>query len=282
MSPDTAADTEVRPDRAWPMPDAGASPGHGQAAGTGSDAIAAPIASPAFATYRRLLLEWNTRFNLTAITDPAEVDRRLIADALRMLPAVDTFCPPSPPAGMRSPSPPRRLAASPPCRLIDIGAGAGFPGLPLKLARPELDVTLVEATGKKVSFLQQVIRELGLVGVEALHTRAEDLGHNPAFRGQYDLATARAVASLPALLELCVPFLRMGGHALFPKGAEIGEELARAGRAAPLVGARIVSADRLPGSDTRLVIVEKTGPTPTRYPRRAGIPAREPLGSIAR
>lgn len=231
-----------------------------------------PLASVQLAAYRDLLLDWNTRFNLTAISDPGEVDRRLIGDALAMLPAIDEFttCPDS----LRGPD-----ASTP--RLIDIGTGAGFPGIPIKIARPDLRVTLAEATGKKVSFLQHVIAALGLEGIEAIHARAEDLAHDPAFRGQFDIATARAVAAVPVLLELCVPFLRLGGHALFPKSLEIGDELAEGRLAAPLVGARIVSAQRLPDSDTRLVIAEKTGPTPKRFPRRAGVPAREPLGRIA-
>jgi 16S rRNA (guanine527-N7)-methyltransferase len=199
---------------------------------------------------------------LTAIREPGEVDRRLIGDALRLLPAVDAY------AGGG--------------RLVDVGTGAGFPGLALKIARPELDVTLIEATGKKVAFLRHVIETLGLEGVEAVHGRAEELGHDRRYRGRFDLATARAVAVLPALLELCMPLLRVGGRALFPKGAEVGTEFAEGERAAPLVGARIERADLLPGEPdepvTRLVIAAKIGETPNRFPRRSGIPAKEPLG----
>ena len=152
----------------------------------------------------------------------------------------------------------------------------------LKIARPALDVTLVEATAKKVHFLRHVIAELGLDGVSAIHARAEELGRDPAHRARYDLATARAVAALPALLELCVPLLRVGGHALFPKSATLDAELADGERAAPLVGARILSHDLLPAQEddlvTRLVIAIKIAQTPSRYPRRSGISAKELLG----
>ena len=225
-----------------------------------------------FDAYRDLLLEWNTRVNLTAVTDPAAVERRLFLDALRMVPAIDEY---------------RRLIGADvvlasTLRLVDVGSGAGFPGLALKIARPDLDVTLVEATGKKAAFLDHAVAALGLTGVTAIHARAEELGHDPAHRAAYDLATARAVASLPALLELCVPLLREGGRAFFPKGLELADELAIGSRAAAVLGARIVAADPLPGGETRLVVVDKTGPTPTRYPRRPGLPAREPLGGRER
>jgi 16S rRNA (guanine527-N7)-methyltransferase len=215
-------------------------------------------------TYRDLLLEWNKRFNLTAITDPELVERRLFLDAWRMLPAID------------------EATGGEPARLIDVGSGAGFPGLALKIARPALDITLLEATGKKVGFLQHVIDALGLDGVEAEHGRAEELAHDPSRRERYDLAPARAVASLPALIELCTPFLRVGGRALFPKSEDLGTELREGTKAAEEVGVTIVSADLLPVIEgeqvTRLVIVDRMVRTPPRYPRRAGLPAREPLG----
>ncbi len=222
-----------------------------------------------FDGYRSLLLDRGSKVNLTAISDPEEVDRRLFLDALRMVPALDEY---RRLAGADSSKRAKRL------KLVDVGSGAGFPGLVLKIARPDLEVTLIEATGKKATFLQDAIAALELDGVVAIHARAEDLAHDARQREKHDLATARAVAALPALLELCAPLLRLGGRAFFPKGLEIGDELAAGQRAAPLVGARLVASDPLPGSDTRLVIVEKTGLTHPRYPRRAGIPAREPLG----
>lgn len=216
--------------------------------------------------YRNLLLAWNQRFNLTAITDPELVERRLFGDAWRMLPAID------------------EVTAGEPARLIDVGTGAGFPGLAIKIARPALEITLLEATAKKVTFLQQVIETLGLSGVAAIHGRAEDLGHDLAHREQYDLATARAVATLPALIELCTPFLQVGGHAFFPKSEGLDQELQEGRRAAEPLGVRVLSADLVPAVEgeqvTRLVIAAKLHQTPPQYPRRAGVPAREPLGRV--
>jgi 16S rRNA (guanine527-N7)-methyltransferase len=223
-----------------------------------------PTQKAQVAIYRDLLLEWNQKFNLTAITDPKLVERRLFLDAWRMLPAID------------------EATGGEGARLIDVGSGAGFPGLALKIARPALEVTLLEATGKKVTFLQHVIDTLGLAGVEALHGRAEEFAHDSARRERYDLATARAVSSLPALIELSTPFLRIGGRALFPKASALDQELHEGRTAAKLLGVTIVSADPLPEIEgeqvTRLVIVDRMERTPPRYPRRAGIPAREPLG----
>lgn len=223
-----------------------------------------------FDAYRTLLLEWNARTNLTAITDPEEVDRRLFLDSILLLPALDAAL--------------QLMPATPPTphRMIDFGSGAGFPGLPIKIMRPDLDITLIEATGKKVAFLDACIAELDLVRITTIHGRAEDFARDPAFREQFDIVTARAVASLPALLELGMPFLHLGGRALFPKGLDIATELAAADAAAPLVGGQVVASRLLMGSHTTLVAVAKVSATPRKYPRRAGIPAREPLGHLDR
>jgi 16S rRNA (guanine527-N7)-methyltransferase len=224
-----------------------------------------PIAIARLISFRDLLLRWNQRFNLTSLEDPDEIDRRLIADSLRMLPAVD--------AALAKVHDERRL--------IDIGSGAGVPGLMLAITRPELVVTLVESTGKKATFLREAIGELGLSQTRVVHARAEELARDLDHRTQHDVATARAVGSLPALLELSMPFLREGGRALFPKGPEIDEELAEGRRAAKLVGGTIATWDMLPDVPgapvTRLVVAIKIGSTPERYPRRPGIPARESL-----
>src|SRR5262249_975109 len=143
----------------------------------------------------------------------------------------------------------------------------------------EIEVTLIDATAKKVSFLDAVMAELQLPAVHAIHGRAEDLGQDRDYRSQFDVATARAVASLPVLLEYVVPFLTVGGTALLPKGLTIEDELRQGKRAAAKLGARVVSADRLPDTSTRLVVAEKQSPTPALYPRRTGIPSRTPLGS---
>jgi len=219
-------------------------------------------------TFRDLLLEWNIHTNLTAITDPTAVERRLILDALRMIPTIDAFSDGS-------------------LRLADVGSGAGFPGLVLHIARPGLGMTLIEATGKKVAFLRHVIATLDLTGIEAIHARAEEIGRDPAYRAQFDLVTARAVASLPALLELCLPLLRTGGRALFPKSLGVGEELATGKRVAPLLGGRVsdtsavFAALEIDDIATQLVAVDKVATTPDRFPRRAGLPASAPLGGAA-
>lgn len=250
------------PDRAERQPRPAPWPGLSVAA----DAIDVPLTPDQlarFAAYQRLLIEWNAKFNLTAIIDPTEIERRLFLDALRLVPVIT------------------RLAGDDASSLVDIGSGAGFPGIPLAITEPARPVTLIEATGKKVSFLTHVITELGLNQARAIHARAEEFARLPAERGRYDLATARAVSSLPALIELTMPLLQVGGHAVFPKGVDLAEELAAGQRAAAHLGARIVSDEIAPGSSTRVVIVTKERPTSVQFPRRAGIPAREPLGSAA-
>ena len=219
-----------------------------------------------FGRYRDLLLRRNAQHNLTAIRDPEGIERRLFLDALAMAPALDR-------AIQNAPN-----TAEGPVRLIDIGSGAGFPGLPLKIARPGLDLTLIDATAKKVTFLNDVITDLGLDDARAVHGRAEELGRDRAYRERFDVATARAVARLPVLLEYAVPFLKLGGTALLPKGLEIDEELRLGRRAAAMLGAEIVSSERLPAGGTRLVVVAKASPTAVGYPRRIGIPSQSPLG----
>jgi 16S rRNA (guanine527-N7)-methyltransferase len=219
-----------------------------------------------FARYRDLLLQRSTQFNLTAIREPEEIERRLFLDAIAIIPQIDRLIN----AGCN------RAGRS--LRLVDVGAGAGFPGLVLKIVRPSLDVTLVDATAKKVAFVNEVITALELKRVRAVQGRAEELGHEGAYSARFDLATARAVASLPVLLEYVVPFLTVGGTALLPKGLEIAEELRRGRRAATILGAEISATVTLPVGTTRLVVVRKIAPTAAMYPRRVGIPSREPLG----
>ncbi|HQY29878.1 MAG TPA: 16S rRNA (guanine(527)-N(7))-methyltransferase RsmG [Thermomicrobiales bacterium] len=217
-------------------------------------------------TYRDLILHWNQRFNLTALESEEAVDQRLIGDALRLLPTIDVVLTRRPDGR----------------RLVDLGTGAGLPGVAIKIARPDLDVTLIDATQKKVHFVQHVIDELGLTGTHTIHGRAEDIGRMMDYRQQYAIGTARAVAALPTLLELLLPLIEPGGTFLLPKGEAIAEELAAGRRAAGMLGGRILDATLLPecagAPVTRLVTGVKLRSTSDRYPRRAGIPNREPLG----
>lgn len=211
--------------------------------------------------YRDLILDSNRKFNLTALRDADSIDGRLIAESLRLRPF---------------------LPSAPGLRTVDIGTGSGIPGIPLAIARPDIDFTLIEATGKKVRFLELVAAELGLANVHPVHERAETVAHDPAFREQSDLVVARAVTQLAALAELALPFLRVGGRALLPKGDTIDEELDRARTAIELLGGTLVSTDLLPQVPccgmTRLVILDKIEPSLVRYPRRPGIPEHDPLG----
>ncbi len=215
------------------------------------------------ARYRDLLIEWNGRFNLTSVTDPGEIETRLFLDSIAMLRLI------------------RRSAGDgDTVRLVDVGAGAGFPGLPLKIVDPSITLVLIEATAKKVGFVQEVIRDLQLSDASAFHGRAEDLAHDQRFRAKFDVVTARAVARLPALIEICMPFAHVRGRGLFPKGVEIDEEIRDAARAARLVHCKILGTETVPLDEmagTTFVVVEQIAKAPAQYPRRAGIPAKDPL-----
>jgi 16S rRNA (guanine527-N7)-methyltransferase len=223
-------------------------------------ALSSPASIAQFLQLRHELLDWNTRVNLTAITDPEEVLLRHFLDSLSLL----------------------EVYRSERARVLDIGAGAGFPGLPLKIARPQWEVVLLEATGKKVNFQRHVIELLGLHNIEAIHGRAEELARRAEYRASFDLVTARAVAALPVLLEYAAPFCRVGGQILLPKKGELVEELAQGKRAARSLGV-LFKADlpvTLPGlADGRRILVwEQASVCPAQYPRRASAIAQRPLG----
>lgn len=165
-------------------------------------------------------------------------------------------------------------------RLVDVGSGGGLPGLPLKIARPDLEVVLVEADGDKAAFLVHARAQLGLQGVEVVNRRAEDAGRDPRLRETFDVAVARALAPMPVLAELCLPFVRVGGRLLAQKTD--AEDVAGAGHAIELLGggpARVMPAPSTARRSGTIVFVEKMSPTPAAYPRRAGLPARKPLRS---
>jgi len=213
----------------------------------------------AFQTYADELVRRNQEFNLTGITNEAGIQTKHFLDSLSILAVL--------PAG--------------PARVIDVGTGAGFPGLPLKIVRPELALTLVEATGKKADFCAAMVVKLGLKDVTVLKARAEDVGQHPAQREQYDWAVARAVAELPVLAEYLLPLARLGGHALAQKGPAAPAEAQAAAKALARLGGeleQIVPVELLGLEDQRyLVILKKIAPTPAAYPRRAGMQSKRPL-----
>lgn len=212
------------------------------------------------ATYRRELLDWNTRINLTAITDPQEVLIKHFLDSFSLLSVYNAEK----------------------ARVLDIGTGAGFPGLVLKIVRPQWDVILLEATGKKVTFLQHIIETLHLTHVTAIHGRAEELAHKPTYRARFDLVTARAVSTLPTLLEYATPYSRAGGTIILPKKGDLTEELAHGKRAAAQLGATFVADHlvQLAGLDDgrRLLVWKQNKPCPTQFPRNGGVMTKKPLG----
>jgi len=203
--------------------------------------------------YQRLLLEWNEKMNLTAITDPVEVARKHFADSLAALPYLQ-----------------------PGTKVIDVGTGAGFPGVPLLILRPELQLTLADSLQKRLTFLETLLRELGL-RAQLVHGRAEDLGQNRLYREQFDAALSRAVAGLPVLLELTTPFVKVGGAAIAYKG-DAAEELEKAKSAAFLLHVQLRQVELASDLGKRcLIFADKKAPTPKAYPRKAGTPNRKPL-----
>jgi 16S rRNA (guanine527-N7)-methyltransferase len=213
------------------------------------------------------LVVWNQKFNLTAITDYDQVQIRHFLDSLSCLIAEEA----------------RSILRRPNARIIDVGTGAGFPGIPLKLVCPGCHLTLLEATGKKVAFLEHIVAGLDLVKVLPIKARAEELGHDPAHRESYDLALARAVAELPVAVEYLLPFCKVGGWALAQKGEAGAAEAWAAQKAIGLLGGELhrVLPVELPGlpEDRSLVLIKKVGRTPAGYPRRAGLPSKRPLGT---
>lgn len=212
-----------------------------------------------FETYADLLLAWNQRANLTAITDPVEVAVKHFLDSLTCL-AVDF------PIG---------------AKVIDVGTGAGFPGVPLKIVRRDLDLTLLDATKKKLDFLDALCSELGFLDLRLVHARAEEAGRQPAHRESYDLVLSRAVTSMNALAEYCLPFTRVGGVFLAQKGPDVSGELEAGRNALAALGGSIerVTEMVVPMSDYRrsLVLVRKVSPTPDSYPRRQSLITKRPL-----
>ena len=213
-----------------------------------------------FSRYSELLVEWNQKFNLTAINEEKEILIKHFLDSLTCF---------------------KILPRSGDYSLIDLGTGAGFPGIPLKIVNPDIRLTLSDSVGKKVDFCRVVAQKRNLTGVKAVHARAEDLGQDRQYREKFDCTVARAVAVLPVLAEYLLPLTRVGGNALVMKKAEIQEELQRAESALSVLGGKVSKLEfiSLPenSGERSLVLIEKVKQTPTAYPRKAGTPSKKPL-----
>ena len=211
-----------------------------------------------FYKYMELLLEWNEKINLTAIVEPRDVILKHFVDSL-------TIC--------------KELQKNK--TLADIGTGAGFPGIPVKILRPDLDITLIDSLNKRVNFLTMVIEALKLEKIIALHGRIEDFGKNKKYREKFDYVTSRAVANLSTLSEYMIPLVKIGGKCICMKGSNIDEELKNAGKAIKTLGGKIEKVDTfcLPDTDMgrNIILIKKEKATPNKYPRKAGTPAKEPI-----
>jgi 16S rRNA (guanine527-N7)-methyltransferase len=205
-------------------------------------------------------MEWNEKINLTAIRDSEGIRTKHFLDSLTIVPLMNA-------ASMQ--------------RVVDIGTGAGFPGIPLKIAFPAIQLTLVESVGKKADFCKLVVSNLGFDKVEVLTLRAEDMGQDPRYREKFDLATARAVANLPVLSEFLLPLVKVGGKVVAQKGENGPAEVQAAEKAIHLLGGRLlqVKPTEIPGiaEDRYLILIQKVAATPPGYPRRPGIPAKKPI-----
>lgn len=231
-----------------------------------------------FQLYYEELVAWNERINLTAITDYEAVQTRHFLDSLTLT---------APALRGDAPNHPFKTAGA---SVIDIGAGGGFPGLPLKILYPNLKLTLVDSVGKKTGVLEDIARKLGFEEVRVVNGRAEELGQSPEHREKYRLATGRAVAAWPVLAEYCMPLIHPGGLFIAPKKGDLAAELKNAPAVARILGGKIRPTPEffLPGDPEtvenrrRLVVAEKPHHTPRTYPRRTGIPSKQPLGPASR
>ena len=211
-----------------------------------------------FYKYMNLLIEWNEKMNLTAITEPKEIILKHFIDSITILKYIDDNS-----------------------KLVDVGTGAGFPGVPLSIMNPTLKITLVDSLNKRLIFLQEVVKELNLKNIEIVHARAEEFGQNKNYREKFDIATSRAVANLATLSEYLVPLVKIGGKIISMKASNAKEEINDAQKAIEVLGGKIEKIEEfdLPESDIgrTIIIIDKNKGTPAIYPRKAGTPAKEPI-----
>ena len=211
-----------------------------------------------FYKYMELLIEWNKKINLTAIIEPKEIVLKHFIDSLTINKYIKD----------------KKSVA-------DIGTGAGFPGIPLKIYRPDLKITLVDSLNKRMNFLKEVSYETNLENIEIIHSRVEDFGRNKKYREQFDIVTARAVANLSTLSEYLLPLVKQNGKCICMKGSDIEEELEKSNKAIHILGGKLDKVDifLLPNSDMvrNIVIINKVSNTPNKYPRKAGTPSKKPI-----
>ena len=211
-----------------------------------------------FYNYMNLLIEWNKKINLTAITEPNEIILKHFVDSLTISKYISDGT-----------------------RVVDVGTGAGFPGIPLKIYRQDIEITLLDSLQKRINFLDEVIRELNLEKIETIHSRVEDFGKDKKYREKFDIATSRAVANLATLSEYLLSLVKVGGKVISMKGSLIEEELENSKNAIKILGGKIEKVDEfdLPNSDIsrNIVLIDKIKETPNKYPRKAGEPSKKPL-----
>jgi 16S rRNA (guanine527-N7)-methyltransferase len=220
-----------------------------------------------FGLYYQELLDWNKKFNLTAIIDYKAVQVKHFLDSLTVI-SVFTE------EGLTEPQ----------ISIIDVGTGAGFPGIPLKIVIPQVSLTLLDSTAKKTAFLVHIVKKMQLSDVNVVVGRAEEVAHLPLYRQQFDLVVSRAVAPMSTLVELTLPFCRIGGRLVAYKKGKIKQEIEKAKRAIDIMGGKFARMEKVDveelGEERCLVVVEKVRPTPDKYPRRSGIPTRRPISDV--
>lgn len=211
-----------------------------------------------FYHYMQLLLEWNEKINLTAITEPEEIILKHFVDSMTIASYIEKNT-----------------------KLIDVGTGAGFPGIPLKIIREDIEITLLDSLNKRVNFLKEVIEQLGLNQIKAIHSRVEEIGKDNNYRETFDYATSRAVANLSTLAEYLIPLVKIQGCCISMKGPNIEEEIQQSKKAISILGGKIEKIEKfqLPRSDIdrNIVMIRKIKQTPSKYPRKSGMPAKDPL-----